>query len=158
MDDDLIYEKEIRMLGYGHCGRILSNVSIVFLLLSVALVATFVVNAIYIVINAIILLLMGIVMIVSLGLIFIFFPNYLDILKSYGQYISTSSDRIIKFGEVLFKFWPVIIPVSVICSLFALIFLNLDKTRKHTGRKIFSVIILLALVVVFIVLLVGGIK
>ena len=147
-------KKVIQSLHFGHLGKIAFNLSIVSLAISLATILTFLLTALIAMVGVLVVLFAVIIIIFTLGLI-LTVPNYWDGAMSILNFTSSSAEKIALFGEKLASTWPIIVPLGILMSILSIVFLSLDKTRKHKARIIFSSIILAITVIVLILLIIG---
>lgn len=125
-----------------HLGKILSNIAIV----GVALCAFFILSQILAVMGFI----LGFMLIVlTLGLILLI-PNYWEAINSPLSLY----DTLIAKGFIAAL--PYILLISIVCCIASLVLLSLDKYEKHTGRIVFSYIILALCVLIGISMILQG--
>lgn len=125
-------------------GVILSNLSIVALLISLSSFLT--------VIATMFTLILGfMLMIVSCGTIFAIIPDY-------WQKLISSADSIGKVNEVMVKIWPVVTIIGIISAVASIVFLCFDKTKSHLPRLILSGVVTAVIVIFAIVMIAGGVK
>lgn len=125
-------------------GKIFSNLSILFLVLSLCGVLSFVALAFVILIGFTLIIL-------SIGTIFVYVPNYWDILTK-------ATDISVSIANFFLQNIFVFIPLTILFAIVSLILLKLDKQNSHTVRIVLSSIIIGVAVIAIIVLLVGGLK
>lgn len=153
--------KEMRMLHLGHFGKIFSNLSIFFTILSLASVLTLIMTLVLFLLGGAVLLILLMVIVVTLGIIFVIIPNYWGIITTVANALTSSSGYISKFGELVVKIWPVITPLAIVFAGISILFLCFDKTQNHTIRIVFSSVVLVIAIIILvalIVLLSGGAK
>ena len=139
--------KELANIYLGHFGVIFSNIGLVGLIVGVMALLSSVLVAIGSMI-AVLFLVMGIL--VTLGAIFAIVPDYLSL---FGK-----ATKILDWfpTEQLVTASFYIIPISMALSIASIVLLAFDKQKKHTGRIIFSSIVLGLLLVVLVALLISG--
>lgn len=135
---------------YGeHFGLIFSNLSIFSLVLALSIFFIGIFTAVF---TAFWTMLWFILVIFTLGIIFLMIPNY-------AAYLTKPTEILALFSpETFMQILKYALPVMIVVNILAIVFLSLDKHKKHKGRIIFSSIALPLLVVSFIVLLIGVIK
>lgn len=125
-------------------GKIFSNISILFLILSFCGILSFVATAFIFLIGFILIIL-------SIGTVFVYIPNYWDNL--------TNASRIsAEISSFFLQYWYIFIAFTILFSILSLIFLKLDKNNKHTARIVISSIVVGIAIVAIIVILTGVIK
>lgn len=125
-------------------GKIFSNLSIVFLILCLCGILSFVSLAV--------ILMVGLALIIlTVGTIFVMVPNYWDILMSASQFTAKLS------SFFLDKFF-IFVAFAILFAILSLILLKLDKQQKHTGRIVVSLIIIGIAIISIIVIAAGVIK
>lgn len=123
-------------------GKIFSNISILALLLCFSGILSFVATA-YI-------LLIGLVVIIlSIGTIFAFVPNYFDILMS-------TSEVSVKISAFFLENFYIFASIAIIGAILSLVLLLLDKRTKHIGRIVISSIVI-AIVIIAIIVVAAGV-
>ncbi len=121
-------------------GKICSNVSIVFLILSIAGILPFIALAT--------ILIIGFAIIVfSLGTVFITVPDFGSKLLSY---IDISS----QISAFFLQYWYIFVLITIALSVASLVLLATDKNESHVGRITVASIVLFITLVVMIVFIV----
>ncbi len=146
--NDIVTTQKLRsnstyfMMYCSRFGKILSNISIVCLLLCVASIITTLIS--------VFLIMFGIIMMIcTLGLVFAIFPNYWSMLTSTGEFVG-------KFASFMVYAWKFLAPIGIICAILSVVFLLLDRNNKHTARIVFSVLVLISIIIIIFVLLRGN--
>lgn len=122
-------------------GKIFSNISIFALILCFTGILSFVATAfIYFIGLSIIIL--------SIGAIFAFVPNYFDILTSAAEISS-------KISAFFLKNFYIFASVAIVGAIISLILLLLDKRTKHTGRIVISSIVIAIIIIAIIIVATG---
>ena len=122
-------------------GKIFSNISILALLLCFSGILSFVATAF--------ILLIGLVVIIlSIGTIFAFVPNYFDILMS-------TSEVSAKISAFFLENFYIFASIAIIGAILSLVLLLLDKRTKHIGRIVISSIVIAIVIIAIIVVAVG---
>ena len=134
--------KVLSSMYFSRFAIILSNLSLVCVILSFA-------SAITVIISWLIWIVGLSLIIVTLGIILLVFPGYWDGLMNSSQTLSDVS-------AFLIKFWPIISGLGVISAVVSIVLLACDKTRNHTARIVFSSVVLALIVIAIIVLLLEG--
>ena len=127
-----------------HIGKILSDISIFGIVLSLVSVFGFVFVAIY---YAFYYLFLILTIAVTLGIVFVI-PGYTD-LWAYDQVVVDIASAIASAGII-------IAPLAVATSVLSLVFLLLDKKNLSLGRIIFSIVLIVITVVILIAGLIIG--
>lgn len=123
-------------------GKIFSNISILALLLCFSGILSFVATAF--------ILLIGLVVIIlSIGTIFAFVPNYFDILMS-------TSEVSAKISAFFLENFYIFASIAIIGAALSLVLLLLDKRTKHIGRIVISSIVI-AIVIIAIIVVAAGV-
>ena len=122
-------------------GKIFSNISIVALLLCLAGILSFVSTAIILLIGLALILL-------TIGVIFLYIPDYFEKLMK----VSNISAQVSAFFMQNFAWFAV---VSIIGAVVSLILLSLDRTTRHTGRIVLSSCVIGVVIITVIVFLAG---
>lgn len=134
--------KEMANIYGVHLGKIFSNLSIALAIICIASFMSMLIS--------VLLWVLGFFMIIiSIGTIFIVFPNYLDMLKS-------SSNTIGNITNFLIKVFPIIIPITILLAVLSIIFLSFDKNCKHIVRLIFSSLIIAGSIFLIIFFVLGA--
>ena len=128
----------------GRLGKIFSNLSIVFLILSFCGILSFVTTAFVILIGFTLIIL-------SIGTIFVLIPNYWNNLM-------TASTITVKITEFFFENFLIFISCVILFSILSFIFLKLDKQEKHSSRIILSSIVIVITIISIIVFASGVVK
>ena len=124
-----------------HLGLILSNLSILFLILTiVTFFVVFIPVLYYLIIIAIIPL--------TIGTVFIVFPNYFSL-------FTKGADIINALTPVIEKASPLFLALTAITLVVSTILLLVDKKERHTGRLVYSFSIF-AVVLVALIGIIGG--
>lgn len=139
--------KELANIYLSHFGVIFSNIGLVGLIVGVMALLSSVLVAIGSMI-AVLFLVMGIL--VTLGAIFAIVPNYLSLFKKATKILDWFPTEQL----VTASFY--IIPISMALSIASIVLLAFDKQKKHTGRIVFSSIVLGLLLVVLVALIISG--
>ncbi len=139
--------KEISRMYLCHFGVIFSNMSIVGLVVGVMALLSSILVALGTVISVMILA-MGIIM--TLGAIFAIVPNYMSLFSKAAKILDWFP--VSQFATASLY----ILPISIALSIASIVLLSFDKQKKHTGRIIFSGVVLAFLVVVLIALIIKG--
>jgi len=131
-------KKEILQLYSLHAGKIFSNLSIVFCVLSVlSLLSPFLIAIYY--------LMLIFIVIITFGLIFVWVPNF-------GSYFISSDTATLIITE-FFKLSPIFVGICIGLAALAIALLILSR-KKSVGRIVFSSVTLgIALTVVIILVL-----
>lgn len=124
-------------------GIILSNISMVALIVSVS---SFVSSFLGFIIGIIGILLIAI----SVGTIFIVIPNYWSRLMSFMSGVSSVL-------YVVIKIMPYVALVGILTAIASIIILSNDKNRNHSGRITFSAVVCILIVVALVLMLVRGV-
>lgn len=125
-----------------HLGKIFSNLSIVFVVISLASLVTVIATGL--------MFLFGLILIIiSLGTVFIYIPNYFDMLLSGTEFMGG-------VAGFLNQFWPVLTPLSIVLAGVSIVLLAMDKHERHTGRIVLSSIIV-GIAVLTLILLIAGV-
>ena len=122
-------------------GKIFSNISILALLLCFSGILSFAATAF-------ILLIGFVVIILSIGTIFAFVPNYFDILMS-------TSEVSVKISAFFLENFYIFASIAIIGAILSLVLLLLDKRTKHIGRIVISSIVIAIVIIVIIVVATG---
>ena len=122
-------------------GKIFSNISILALLLCFSGILSFVATAF-------ILLIGFVVIILSIGTIFAFVPNYFDILMS-------TSEVSAKISAFFLENFYIFASIAIIGAILSFVLLLLDKRTKHIGRIVISSIVIAIVILVIIVVATG---
>ncbi len=125
-------------------GKIFSNISILALLLCFSGILSFVATAF-------ILLIGFVVIILSIGTIFVFVPNYFDILMS-------TSKVSLKISAFFLENFYIFASIAIIGAILSLVLLLLDKRTKHIGRIVISSIVIAIVIIAIIVVAMEVIK
>lgn len=133
--------KIISRLFLTRIGKICSNISIVFLLLCLSAVLSFVTTAYIFILGLCVIIL-------SIGTIFIAVPNFFDILMSGVEFSA-------KISEFFLQYWYIFVSFTILFSVVSLILLATDKTSNNVARIVISSVVLFFAFVVVIVLLLG---
>ena len=125
-----------------HLGKIFSNLSIVFVVISLASLVTVIATGL--------MFLFGLILIIiSLGTVFIYIPNYFDMLLSGTEFMGG-------VAGFLNQFWPVLTPLAIVLAGVSIVLLAMDKHERHTGRIVLSSIIV-GIAVLTLILLIAGV-
>ena len=125
-------------------GKIFSNLSIVFLILCLCGILSFVSLAV--------ILTFGFALIIlTIGTIFVMVPNYWDILMTASQFTA-------KLASFFLDKFFIFVAFTILFAILSLILLKLDKQQKHTGRIVVSLIIIGIAIISIIVIAAGVIK
>ena len=122
-------------------GKIFSNISILALLLCFSGILSFAATAF-------ILLIGFVVIILSIGTIFAFVPNYFDILMS-------TSEVSVKISAFFLENFYIFASIAIIGAILSLVLLLLDKRTKHIARIVISSIVIAIVIIAIIVVAVG---
>ena len=122
-------------------GKIFSNISILALLLCFSGILSFAATAF-------ILLIGFVVIILSIGTIFAFVPNYFDILMS-------TSEVSVKISAFFLENFYIFASIAIIGAILSLVLLLLDKRTKHIGRIVISSIVIAIVIIAIIVVATG---
>lgn len=134
---------ELKYFGV-RLGKIFSNLSIVFLILCLCGILSFVSLAV--------ILTLGFALIIlTIGTIFVMVPNYWDILMSASQFTA-------KLASFFLDKFFIFVAFAILFAILSLILLKLDKQQKHTGRIVVSLIIIGIAIISIIVIAAGVIK
>ena len=123
-------------------GIIFSNLSIICVVYCLGSVLTTILSALAIMLGFML-------MIVSVGLIFIFIPNY-------WQLLMHNTDVIGVVNEFLIKTWPIVAIVGVCSAVASILCLCFDKTRNHIPRIVISSVMLGIIIVFALAIGLGG--
>lgn len=135
--------KNLAMMYSVRLGKILFNLSIVCLILCGATLATALATGVIFIFGLIFIIL-------SLGTVFVYFPNYFDALLSSGDFFA-------KISSFLLQAFPYLIAIGIIGAIASIVFLALDKNEKHVARiTIASIILALSVVIVIVSLVQSG--
>ena len=135
---------DMACMHFSHLGKVLSNLSIFFVVISFSSLLTFIIYPVF-------FMLWLFIAIVTLGMVFIINPEYGAIFTKGTEIFS---DIINFLGPIL----PYSFGLAFVSSVLSIIFLSLDKNEKHWGRIVTSAIFLGITVIGFIVLIAGGLK
>ena len=122
-------------------GKIFSNISILALLLCFSGILSFVATAF-------ILLIGFVVIILSIGTVFAFVPNYFDILMS-------TSEVSVKISAFFLENFYIFASIAIIGAILSFVLLLLDKRTKHIGRIVISSIVIAIVIIAIIVVATG---
>lgn len=125
-------------------GKIFSNLSIFFLVLSLSGILSFVASAFVLIIGFVIVVL-------SIGTIFILVPNFGDLWLSS---IEVTGNLATFFLNNFFIF----VGLTILFAIVSLVILAFDKQNKHVARIVISSIVIAVAIISIVVLLVGGMK
>jgi len=129
-------KKEVLQLYSLHAGKIFSNLSIFFCILSVLfLLSPFLVAFYY--------LFLIMIVVITFGLIFVSVPNF-------GSYF-VSSEQTSDIINKLIEFTPISVGICIGLAALSIVFLLLSR-KKSTGRIVFSSIILAIAIAIIIFL------
>lgn len=118
-------------------GKIFSNISILALLFCFCGILSFAATAF--------ILLMGfVVIILSIGTIFAFVPNYFDILMS-------TSEVSVKISAFFLENFYIFASIAIVGAVLSLILLLLDKRNKHIARIVISSVVIAVVIITIIV-------
>ena len=122
-----------------HLGIILSNLSIIFLLLSVSGIASILLPVFF-------WCLLLIITIYTIGTIYLYYPRFASL---WGWGVD-----MLNFGEKIMMLFPLFITLTFATAIASLVLLLINKNKRHYGRIVFSASLIgLAIVVVLGVLL-----
>lgn len=125
-------------------GKIFSNLSILGLILCFSGILSFAATAF--------IILMGFVIIIlSIGTIFIYIPNFFDLFMSASSVSAQIS------GFFLQNFY-IFAAITILGAIISLVLLLLDKQNKHTARIVISSVVLGIVLISIIVVATGVIK
>ncbi len=156
IDNKTFSRSPMTMMHIGHSGKILSNLSIACAVIGMSVVLTFVLQFLTTVIVAMLGVLMFFAMILSVGTIFVVFPDWwsktISVLESLGpdknNIVSTVYNT---FGQI----GGYVALVGVAAAVISIILLNMDKTKPHKTRYITNGVMIGLCVIAFIVWVVG---
>lgn len=135
--------KNLAMMYSVRLGKILFNLSMVCLILCAATLATALATGIIFIFGLIF-------MIVSLGTVFVYFPNYFDAVLSSGDFFA-------KISGFLLQAFPYLISIGILSAIASIVFLALDKNEKHIARiTIASIVLALSVIIVIVSLIQAG--
>lgn len=125
-----------------HLGKILSNISIVCMVICLSsLISTLIVGLTFV---------FGLIFIIlTFGTVFVIIPNYWNRLISSGDLLGYLSS----FMETT---WPYLAPIGIICAVVSIVLLSMDKYEKHPFRITVSSIII-AITIILLILLIAGV-
>lgn len=124
--------------------KIFSNAAIIFLLICICGMLSFVASALIFLFGAI-------ATIVTVGTIFIYSPNFWDNIIALVKKSAELS------GALLNNFY-IFFAISVVLAIASIILLALDKQIKHTGRIVVNSIVLFVMIICLFIMLAGGLK
>ena len=134
--------KTMARLYSVHLGKIFSNLSIVFVVIGLASLVTVIATGL--------MFLFGLILIImSLGTVFLYIPNYFDMLLSGTEFMGG-------VAGFLNQFWPVFTPLAIVLAGVSIVLLAMDKHERHTGRIVLSSIIV-GIAVLTLILLIAGV-
>lgn len=140
---------EFAKIYVEHFGLIFSNLSIFSFILALSTVFIGVFTAVF---TAFWLMFWFVLVILTFGIIFLMVPNYMSFLTKPTEILALFSP------ETFMQILKYALPAMIVVNILAIVFLSLDKHKKHKGRIIFSSIALPLLIISFIVILIGVIK
>ncbi len=144
-----IPKSEISKMYVSHLGIILSNISIVTLILGVSSLFITIFAAIF---TGLWLIFWFVGIIFTVGTIFVMIPNY-------SSYLTKASDFLANIPfDTLMQIMKYTLPIGIVASIASIILLSLDKKNNHKGRIIFSSIVLALLVIVFVIIISGALN
>ncbi len=143
------------MLYSGHLGKILSNVAILFTIITAACLSTSLISFLVMVVlmGIALIMLMGIV--VTIGTILAIIPGYWSALVSVWKFAISGASFSSEVIYYMTHIWPYTASIAVLFSAVSIVFLCLDKTDKHTNRIVTSSVVLGITVIAIILLLIG---
>ena len=137
---------ELLMMHSGRLGRILSNLSLLGLVLLLAPLVSICVLAVY-------YLFLIIVPIITLGMIF------LDpVSATWYSNLWAGGETIQNFAAFLGQIWPIIGGVALGLAVLSLLFLVLDKRNLAKGRIAYSIVVCVLIILFIILIATGGIQ
>ena len=124
-------------------GKIFSNISILSLVFCFCGVISFVATAFILIFGLIAIIL-------SLGIIFLYVPNFFDILTSAAEVSS-------QISTFFLNYFFIFVAIAIITSIVSLILLVTDKQTKHVARIVISSIVIAIVLIIIIVVLTRGV-
>ena len=125
-------------------GKIFSNLSILFLVLTLSGILSFVATAFVFIIGVCIVIL-------SVGTIFISVPNF-------GQLWLSSIEVTTSLASFFMNNFFIFVALTIAFAIVSLVLLAFDKQNKHVARIVISSIVIAVAVISIIVLLIGGMQ
>ena len=125
-----------------HLGVILSNISMVCCILASLAIFSFIIPAVYFI------ALIGLVL-VSIGTIFVFVPNF-------GSAFEFGADLSSEIIPKVIGAFPYLAAIALITAAVSMVLLLLDKNNRDWGRIGFSIGILSIVVILIIIIIVGA--
>lgn len=122
--------------------KIFSNIAIIFLVLCICGMLSFVASALIFLFGAI-------ATIITMGTIFSFAPNFWDQIFSL---INASAN----LSATLLSNFYIFFALSVVLAIASIILLALDKQVKHTGRIVVNSIVLFVMFICLVIILAWG--
>lgn len=124
-------------------GKIFSNISILALVFCFCGVISFAATAFILIFGLIAIIL-------SLGIIFLYVPNFFDILMSAAEVSS-------QISTFFLNYFFIFAAIAIITSIVSLILLVTDKQTKHVARIVISSIVIAIVLIIIIVVLTRGV-
>lgn len=134
--------KEFARMRLIHLAKIISNLAIAGLTFCIVNAASQLFIAYFVVLGVMF-------MIVTLGFVFAFVPNYWQIITSPLSLYESFFSKIIPYI-------PYVLGISIALSVVSIVLLSFDKYQKHTARIVFSAIVVLLSILVVSIFLTGG--
>lgn len=122
-------------------GKICSNLSIILIAVSLLGMVSFIATALIFLFGVVVILL-------SIGTIFAYVPNFFDYILSGVQYSAS-------VASFFLQYWYAFLPVGIALAAISLVLLATDKNSRHTGRIVISSIVVGIALLSIIVLAVG---
>ena len=133
------------MMYSGHLGKILSNISIVAVFLSILGLFTIFLPIYYFLFAFIILIVASVF---TFGLIYLAYPNFINDLFGFN-------DKLAVVLEFVMKALPIVAGISLVAAALSIIFLALDRTQNHSVRLTTSISLLVVSILAVVLLIVG---
>ncbi len=133
---------EMTRLYMTRLGVILSNISIVCLVICFFSVVSVIAYGLMFVLGLALIVL-------TLGIIFVVIPDYWNKLLASGEVFG-------KLAEAVFAAAPYLAGIGIACAAASIVLLLTDKHRSHTGRIVISSVILI-IIVLFVAVLIAGV-
>lgn len=144
--DTILYEPpkgELIRMHLTHLGVILSNISIVALVISLSSIFAAILYGLLVTLGVLLWILC---IICTLGLVFLAAPNFATFFES--NFFTMPN---IDLGVYLF----IILGVGIATAIASIVLLSFDKYANHKGRIIFSSFVLVSVVIVLLIII-GG--
>ncbi len=147
---------QLSMIRLGHFGTIFSNISCIGAIVCLSAAMAFLLSAAVTMLSIGIFVLMIGAILLTVGTIFTFVPNWWKMAIKVLNVATNSGPVLEKVTGVLAASAVYVIPITLVFAVLSIVFLSLDKTKKHTTRIVFSCI-MIGLVVLAIILLLAGV-